>query len=329
MISPSKKSTSSDMNMMTSLFNTDINNSSNFILNDTDFSSIYLRNEAIQNEIAEIPFPEKENKVQSRKEKYRLKNKESAKKYREKHKREVANLIRRNQQLIKENNFLRKQLMNCPHCRNLFIKNNSDNNEKKTFIVHSNSSSVNQSKKKIIFVTSVIALFSLLIGLICPSILIEQTKKVIIGRKLFVLKEDYNSQYLLYLSNYIPQKKFYNGPGILFGDYYKLAYQKPFLNDNFKIYQYKQTRFIEDNSFFQNNMPTCDECMIKINKENIKKSKENPLQFSIFVPLTNQSKFWEYADESYINENNISYLEITCEVIGYSKNKRVVNLDKL
>ena len=326
MISPSNKTTQSDMNI-TSLFNNDINNNSNFILTDTDLSSLYLRNDTQPNEKSELVVNNKEKIKQLRKEKYKVKNKESARRYREKHKREVNNLIRKNQQLIKENNFLRRQLMNCPHCRNILLNSNSN---KDKFIVNSNQNIVSSNKKKVIFLTSVIALFSLFLGLICPSMVIRQTKKMIIGRKLFVFKEDFRNQYLLYLSNYVPQKQFYNGPAILFGDYYKLAFQKSFLNDNYKIYQYRQTRFIEDNSFFQGyGTPTCDDCMVRINRENIKKSDENPLQFSIFVPLTNQSKFWEYADEAYINTTNLSYLELNCQVIGYSKNKRVVNLDQL
>ena len=84
MISPSNKTTQSDMNI-TSLFNNDISNNSNFILTDTDLSSLYLRNDTQLNEKSELVVKNKEKIKQLRKEKYKVKNKESARRYREKH----------------------------------------------------------------------------------------------------------------------------------------------------------------------------------------------------------------------------------------------------
>ena len=59
MISPSNKTTQSDMNI-TSLFNNDIHNNSNFILTDTDLSSLYLRNDTQPNEKSELVVKNKE-----------------------------------------------------------------------------------------------------------------------------------------------------------------------------------------------------------------------------------------------------------------------------
>ena len=244
-------------------------------------------------------------------------NRESAKKCREKHKKEILSLVKQNQNLIKEITSLRKKIcLLCVHCQAIFKE---PPNEKPNFILQKEEQktptpSAFLKVKKIAFVTSVITLLCLFANVFSPINRIkrfidnEVSNGIQIGRKLLAI-ENQKMEYRLKLDHFVYDEYPVDGPYISFGDYYSIFKKQNFLNNQYEVVQTKKLRFVNDTSVANLNMTECENCIVKIKKQNVK-SKEDKMHFSIFYP-----------GES--NGTSFAFYEVDCMVVGYSKNKAV------
>lgn len=256
----------------------------------------------------------------SKKEIYKQKNKESAKKCREKHKKEVIALVKQNQSLTKEITCLRKKLsFLCSNCKKIF-------NEQQPFTLtqctkleikpNINGSLLRPKTKKIAFITSVLTIICLFSNFFMNNIEKNSngslSKIIQVGRQLLAI-DDKTVEYRLKLDKLIQDEYPNGGPYISFGDYYSLINNKNFLKKQYEIVQTKKIRFVNDSFIVDSNVTECNDCIVKINLEHIKSNNDNPLHFTIFSPLN-------YVKEG---NNDLSFYQVECEVVGYSKNRAV------
>ena len=249
-----------------------------------------------------------------KKEIIKQRNRESAKKCREKHKKEILSLVKQNQSLIKEITSLRKKIcLLCVHCQEIFKETP---NEKPNFILQTTDIKQKTNKllafpkvKKIAFITSVITLVCLFANVFSPIRIIENEMQsgIQIGRKLFAI-ENQKMEYRLKLDHFIYDEYPVDGPYISFGDYYSIFKEHRFLNNQYEVVQTKKLRFVNDTSVANLNMTECENCIVKIKKQNVK--SKDKMHFSIFYPGEN-------------NGDSFAFYEVDCMVVGYSKNKAV------
>lgn len=259
----------------------------------------------------------------SKKEIYKQKNKESAKKCREKHKKEVIALVKQNQTLTKEITYLRRKLsLLCSNCKKIF----SEVNKQQPFTLtqstkleiqpNINGSLLRPKTKKIAFVTSVLTIICLFSNFFMINLEKNNgnslSKIIQVGRKLLAI-EDKTVEYRLKLDKIVHDEYPNGGPYISFGDYYSLFNNKNFLKKQYEIVQTKKLRFVNDSFIVDSNITECNDCIVKINLEHIKSKNDDPLHFTIFYPL------------SFVKEgnNDLSFYQVECEVVGYSKNRAV------
>ena len=265
----------------------------------------------------------KEEKEKLRK----IRNKEAARKSRQKRKFEIEKLLQENRKLKQENTFLRHQLAVslCYECKKKIpqIINNSSirSNESTNQLSQSSISSINllSRKKPITIFTTFVVIFVIFTNFFSQIQIITNneslTKNSIrkLNSKNFHLSLEEIDNYNYTIAGWF----------ITFGDFYMITHQSMFLDPSRYYFENKGgVRILKQEEALNYKNDTCKNCIVELDQSNFVRDKKS-LKFTLILPTR---KFWNDSvnNYTYYNYNTSSeevFYEIDCEVLGMKENR--------
>ena len=212
--------------------------------------------------------------------------------------------------LIQENKILKQKIENLENELNQKLCNEC---KKKINLNYYRLSSSN-IKKKIIF-------FTTLVGLIFLYYFSSNYNVYYNFRK---LKESFRNEYKLSKDDIVNSTMISNGIYIQYKDYYSIIHNKNIFGKKYFSFINEIKEINENDLNYDINPDDCENCMIKLNNENIKNS--GPLQFSLYLnprflntPIYNKT----FKNKIFNGKTYFTFYEFN--VTGYSVNYGVKN----
>ena len=212
--------------------------------------------------------------------------------------------------LIQENKILKQKIENLENELNQKLCNEC---KKKINLNYYRLSSSN-IKKKIIF-------FTTLVGLI---LLYYFSSNYNVYYNIRKLKESFRNEYKLSKDDIVNSTMISNGIYIQYKDYYSIIHNKNIFGKKYFSFINEIKEINENDLNYDINPDDCENCMIKLNNENIKNS--GPLQFSLYLnprflntPLFNKT----FKNKTFNGKTYFTFYEFN--VTGYSVNYGVTN----
>lgn len=262
------------------------------------------------------------------------KNRESAKKCREKRKKEILDLIKQNQVLTAQlNYFKQKKEVLCPKCKCIVFEspvfiNQSANNEglNNKFIIKANTNSStidlqrrNQSNsnsiKRFGLIGGAIAMlcvFSTMMSI--QSNLFSSAQSNYSVRSLAQQKHSENRYYSFKTNSSQTDILPSTGPYLSFGDYYSIKTKNAFLTKKYDLINNGKTKIINDTTVANTNMTECDNCVVKISEKHQFRKENDMIKFTLLFPL---SPF----EESQSENKTFLFYQVDCVAVGFQKNE--------